>query len=96
MRSSLTSGELKATSLSRFMMSRAVFGTASRTIGLICTRIVSSTSGVISALRKTRPVPVRTLVAVMNRRVGTLARQSKSTVSARMPRSGWVFIGFRS
>ena len=55
MRSSLSSGELKATSFSRFMMSRAVFGTSSRTIGLICTRIVSCdlhsrTSGVIVGL----------------------------------------------
>ena len=48
----------------------------------------SSTSGVISALRKIRPRPVWTLVAVMNSLIGDAARRSKSMLSARTARSG--------
>jgi hypothetical protein len=41
MRSSFSSTALKETSFSRFRMSRAVRGVPGRSIGLICTRIVS-------------------------------------------------------
>ena len=56
----------------------------------------SSTSGVICALRNTWPTPVRTLVAVMNRQIGESTSASKSTMSARIGRSGWLPSGFRS
>ena len=44
----------------------------------------SITSGVTSALRNTRPRPVRTLVAVMNSLIGARASCVKSTLSARI------------
>src|SRR5215831_19741202 len=51
-RSSLTNGELKEVSFTRFRMSRADLGVPGRWIGLICTKIVSlalhsRTSGVM-------------------------------------------------
>ncbi|MHC2402076.1 hypothetical protein ACVMGC_006620 [Bradyrhizobium barranii subsp. barranii] len=48
----------------------------------------SSTSAVISALRKMRPRPVRTRVAVMNSWIGERARRSKSMLSVSTARSG--------
>ena len=42
----------------------------------------SSTSGVICALRKIRPRPVYTLVAVINSLMGDATRRSKSMLSA--------------
>ena len=55
MRSSFSSGALNATSFRRLWISRAVFGVPGRSIGLICTRIVSCdahsrTSGVMVGL----------------------------------------------
>ncbi|MGY4355437.1 hypothetical protein ACVW0J_001930 [Bradyrhizobium sp. i1.7.7] len=48
----------------------------------------SSTSAVISALRKIRPRPVRTRVAVTNSFIGEFASRSKSILSASTARSG--------
>ena len=42
----------------------------------------------------TLPLPVRTLVAVMNRWIGDCANTSKSMISARISRSGFLPIGF--
>src|SRR5262249_35406883 len=47
-----------------------------------------STSGERSALWNTCPRPVRTLVAVTNKRIGDSVRREKSTLSARISRSG--------
>ena len=49
----------------------------------------SSTSGVRSALRNTRPRPVRTLVAVTKSLIGAAASRSKRTLSARIWVSGF-------
>ena len=56
----------------------------------------SSTSGVISGLRKMCPRPVRTFVAVMNSLIGDPARRLKSMLSARSPRRGLSPVGLRS
>ena len=48
----------------------------------------SSASGVSSALRNTRPRPVRTFVAVTKTLIGDARRRSKSMFEARMSRSG--------
>ncbi len=56
----------------------------------------SSTSGVTSALRKMRPRPVRTLVAVTKSLIGARATRSKSTLSARIWRSGFEPMGLMS
>ena len=56
----------------------------------------SSTSGVNSAFRNTRPRPVRTLVAVMNSRIGDWTTRPKSIDSARISRSGLAPPGLRS
>ena len=47
-----------------------------------------SASGVRSALRKMRPRPVRTLVAVTKRRIRDSVSARKSMLSTRMSRSG--------
>src|SRR5215472_9006947 len=50
----------------------------------------------MSVLRKTRPRPVRTLVAVTKMLIGARTRRSKSTLSARIWRSGFAPSGLTS
>ena len=56
----------------------------------------SSTSGVSSALRNTRPRPVRTLVAVMNSLIFDFDSESKSIERPRISCSGLIPNGLRS
>lgn len=56
----------------------------------------SRTSAVISPLRKMRPRPVRTRVAVTNSLIGDCASRSKSMFSARIAPSGLNPNGLRS
>ena len=56
----------------------------------------NSTFGDNSALRKIRPRPVRTLVAVTKTLMGDATRRSKLILSARMSANGLKAVGFRS